>query len=231
MTGNPLSQVTLLDLDGCIVDSTQPILRSLGQALMDVGLAPITLEDLSRVVGPPLAETVPMLLAERDADHLDAAEVIRRYRDGYRTSSIDLALPYPGMDEAIDRLAEQGRIGVVTSKPLDYAEPILAALQLFDRFEIVEGPSLTESEGKTVTLGRALARLGVAGGPHIVMVGDRHHDIAAGRAHGTTTVGVTWGFGSAAELLEGGADRLAHRPDDLSVVVAEAAVPTRGDPA
>jgi hypothetical protein len=42
---------------------------------------------------------------------------------------------------------------------------------------------------KTETLGRALARLDIG-----VMIGDRHHDIDAGRAHGLTTVGVLWGI-------------------------------------
>jgi phosphoglycolate phosphatase len=212
--------VTLLDLDGCVVDSSEPILGSLNGALEAAGLEPITAADLNRVVGPPLVETVPSLLAERGVADLDPTPVIAAYRQRYRTASIELARAYPGMDEAIDGLAQLGRIGVVTSKPLAFARPILAELGLLDRFEVVEGPSTDDHEPKRVTLERALQGLGVAGGPHVVMVGDRRHDIAAGRTHGTATVGVTWGFGSDAELTAAGADALVHAPTDLPATIA-----------
>jgi phosphoglycolate phosphatase len=215
-----MTQVSLLDLDGCVLDSTEPILGSLNGALVAAGLEPITAADLNRVIGPPLVETVPSLLAERGTADLDPTAVIAAYRQRYRTAAIELALAYPGMDEAIDALAQLGRIGVVTSKPLTFARPILAELGLLDRFEVVEGPSLDGHEAKRVTLGRALQRLGVAGGPDVVMVGDRRHDIEAGRTHGTATVGVTWGFGSDAELTAAGADVLVHAPADLPTTIA-----------
>lgn len=215
-----MGRVTLLDLDGCVVDSSEPILGSLNGALVAAGLEPIAAAELDRVIGPPLVETVPSLLAERGVADLDPTAVIAAYRERYRTTSLELARTYPGMPEAIEDLAQLGRIAVVTSKPLAFARPILVELGLLDRFEVVEGPSMDSHEPKRVTLERALKRLDVTGGPHVVMVGDRRHDIAAGRAHGTATVGVTWGFGSAAELTTAGADALAHGPADLPATVA-----------
>jgi phosphoglycolate phosphatase len=215
-----MNRVTLLDLDGCVVDSSEPILGSLNGALVAAGLEPITAAGLNRVVGPPLVESVPSLLAERGVADPDPTAVIAAYRQRYRTASVELARAYPGMDAAIDALAQLGRIGVVTSKPLVFARPILAELGLLDRFEVVEGPSTDGHEPKRVTLERALQRLNVAGGPDVVMVGDRSHDIAAGRTHGMGTVGVTWGFGSASELTAAGADALVHAPEDLPKTIA-----------
>lgn len=51
------------------------------------------------------------------------------------------------------------------------------------------------------------------------MVGDRSHDVAAGRSAGATTIGVTWGFGSAAELIAAGVDRLVDSPDDIDASI------------
>src|SRR5262249_57146513 len=45
-----------------------------------------------------------------------------------------------------------------------------------------------------------------------VMVGDRHHDIAAARRNGIGAIGVTYGYGSHAELIGAGADRLCESP-------------------
>ena len=47
------------------------------------------------------------------------------------------------------------------------------------------------------------------------MAGDRHSDIAGGKACGLFAVGVTWGYGSRAELVTAGADALIDRPGAL----------------
>lgn len=52
------------------------------------------------------------------------------------------------------------------------------------------------------------------------MVGDRHHDIDAGRALSTRTIGVTWGSGSRAELVDAGADAIAATPAELAALLA-----------
>ena len=48
------------------------------------------------------------------------------------------------------------------------------------------------------------------------MVGDRSHDIAGGRKYGMATLGVLYGYGTMAELLEAGADDLCQSPTDLT---------------
>lgn len=209
----------LLDLDGCILDSAEPILGSLSAALESFGLAPVTRDDLGWLVGPPLAENAPRLLAERGADHVSPDELIARYRDDYRDRSVTGARTYPGIPEAVERLAERGPVGVVTSKPRVYALPILGALGLLDCFAVVEGPSQSEAESKVTTLERALVHLGRPDRPDVAMVGDRRHDIDAGKAHGVHTVGVTWGFGTRAELEAAGADAIVEAPGELLAVV------------
>jgi phosphoglycolate phosphatase len=52
------------------------------------------------------------------------------------------------------------------------------------------------------------------------MVGDRHFDVAAGRARGLVAVGVSWGIGSVAELRRAGADHIVHSPEELARLFA-----------
>jgi phosphoglycolate phosphatase len=47
------------------------------------------------------------------------------------------------------------------------------------------------------------------------MVGDRHHDVDAGKAHGLRTIGVLWGIGDVDELRGAGADDLVATPAEL----------------
>jgi len=212
--------ICLFDLDGTLVDSTQPVLTALNAALDDLDLASVTIEDLNFIIGPPLRATFGTLVAERGGNVATADRLLDAYRSGYRTTSIDLATSYPGVPELLDDLRGHTRLGVVTSKPTAYAIPILDALGFSSIMQVMEGPGLSETEAKPATLARALDRLGVVSdSDSVFMIGDRHHDIEAGRSAGVWTIGVTWGFGSRDELGEAGADYVVDTPDEVREIV------------
>ncbi len=217
----------LFDVDGTLVDSGAPVLRSLNSALDDVGLEHITTADLGRIVGPPLRATLETLVRERGAGPETVERLLTSYRDVYRTVSIDLAATYPGVRELLDELAGTTRLAVVTSKPTEYAIPILDALGFSPMMEVMEGPGLSETEPKTETLARTLRRLNVFDRlDEVAMIGDRHHDIDAGHANGVATIGVTWGFGSRTELAGALADHVVETPADVARIVQS---PTAAD--
>jgi phosphoglycolate phosphatase len=211
--------VVFLDLDGCLVDSTAPITGSLQQALRELGLAFPPRAALVRFIGPPLVESVRTLLAEAGEVPTDARveEVIACYRARYAEVAPTETTVVPGIPAALSRLAERTRLVVVTSKPGRFAAPIVAQLGLDRWLEGVVAPAVDRgAEPKAVTLARALATRAPDVDPTTtVMVGDRSHDVLAGQACGTRTVGVTWGAGSRAELEEAGAERIVDAPDDL----------------
>lgn len=208
--------VILFDLDGTLVDSTEPILSSINASLTRHGLATIERTEISRFIGPPLRQVLSEFVAESRYDHRLVDPLIETYRGAYAAASIELALAYPGIHALFDRMAGRARLGVVTSKPRRFAVPILETLALSPYLELIEGPRSGEDEEKPVTLARALAALGLgAGREGVWMIGDRHHDVRAGHALGVGSIGVTWGFGTASELEAAGADHLVDRPDQL----------------
>lgn len=212
--------ICLFDLDGTLVDSTQPVLTALNAALDDLDLAPVTVEDLNFIIGPPLRATFVTLVAERGGDEATADRLLDAYRSGYRTTSIDLAVSYPGVPKLLADLKGRTRLGVVTSKPTAYAIPILDALGFSSLMEVMEGPGLSETEAKPATLARTLDRLGVVSNfESVFMIGDRYHDIEAGRSAGVRTIGVTWGFGNRDELTDAGADYVVDTPGEVSEIV------------
>jgi phosphoglycolate phosphatase len=213
-------RVIFFDLDGCILDSTEPILRCLNEALVELGLVPIPRDDLDRHVGPPLQLTLATLLAERSAPLELVDPLVEAYRRRYKSVSIDLAATYPGIDDLIGTLARTERLGVCTSKPTRWAVPILEHLDLARHFELIAGPGLTEAEAKVDTLARALVELSPPDDPASVMIGDRHHDVDAAQHHGLVPIGVTWGFGTRDELIGAGALAVIDAPDELFTVLA-----------
>lgn len=199
--------VVAFDLDGCLVESRAAILPSMRAALAAHGLPELPDADLAFLIGPPLETGLRELLASLGADPALAPSLVLAYRSDYREHMLDRTMLLPGVADVV-RAVE--RACVVTSKPAPLAAPIVEHLGLLDALDFVEGPSLDmESETKTATLARAIERL-----PSIeVMVGDRHHDVDAGRAHRLRTVGVLWGMGDASELSA--ADHVVATPDEL----------------
>lgn len=207
----------LFDLDGTLLDSSRPVHAAWDRALTGMGLPTLPVEQLNRVIGPPMLVAAPELLRERGRDD-DASfdEFIARFREAITEVEVEQALAYPGTVELLHALHGAGRrLAVVTSKPMQAAERVVPALGIADLFVHLEAPDRADPEPKTVTLARALAVLDLPG-DQTVLVGDRHHDVEAGLAHGVATIGVTWGgFGTHEELTGAGAAVVVERPEHL----------------
>ncbi len=223
------------DLDGCLVRSDEAIADALNHALAAMGARERAAADLRSSIGPPLVEYLTRLLAEDGVDVAtgDGPDLLVRgvaaYRARYAEVGFELTAPYPGIVAALDALDAGGvpRV-VVTAKPTDVATALVARVGLADRFAAVHGtPGGVAVEEKRVTLA-AVLRARAIDPAAAVMIGDREHDVRAGRACGTATAGVLWGAGSVEELTAAGAGVLVATPPELPHVLTE--VPRGPDP-
>ena len=210
------SEVVLFDLDGVLADSRGPIARHMNAALAARGFAPVPEERLHPYIGPSLSFGFADLLG-LGADDPEIAELIHAYRERYVENGLRETRAFDGIGEALTAVGEGRRLGVATSKPRPYAEPLIEMLGLRGHFEAIFAPQLDiHAESKTETVAAAVRHFGAA---TATMVGDRHVDMAAARAHGLRAVGVTWGIGSAEELRSAGADVLVATPAELPAAV------------
>lgn len=212
------------DLDGCLVDSRVPIAAAMNHALASVGAPVRDEQDLHARIGPPLLGALEQMLVESGHDRARGHDAVVAYREVYGELALAYTVAIAGMAELLESLQGAGVVlMVVTGKPAEFASPILQAVRMQDRFAGVFAPALDAlAEPKALTLANALAHAGIDGADtrrHVVMVGDRHHDVDAGRACGTRTVGVTWGSGSRDELVAAAADVIVDRPADLHAVL------------
>lgn len=201
-----------LDLDGTLVDSRPGILDALHHAFRATGHGHLAEDDLTWLIGPPFHDSFPRLGIERPHD------VIEAYRAHYEAVAMYRATVYEGVAETMDALLSAGhRLYLATAKPHVSARQITAHFGLAPRFVAEFGPELDGTRNwKGDLLAHALDQTGEAAGGS-VMVGDRHHDIAAAAEVGMPSIAVSWGYGEASEW--DGAVAVAGAPGDLTGLI------------
>ncbi len=217
----------LVDLDGTITDSFPAITGSLKMALRELGLTVPPDEALRAVVGPPFELGLPLIGVP--GDQLWA--VIDRYRVHYEAGGLFECSLYDGVVEMLDALVAGGlTLSLATAKPEETAVRIIEHFGLTDRFAVLAGATYEPGRRtKDEVITHALRELGIDPGPHVVMVGDRDHDVHGAAVHGIDCIGVLWGYGGEHELSAAGAWALAATPADVVDLVAPSCL-GRGSP-
>ena len=216
--------ILFFDLDGTVADSGTGILAAMNHVLEARHLQPLTSEDLTHFVGPPLSVSFPIVFAPRGVPADEMHLFIAEYRENYSATHLPHTPLNPGMGDALVELKKTWRLAIVTSKPEPQALIAIQATGMRHYFDIVVGPHDDSEIPKAQLLERALREMNELHGelPPLTscwMIGDRHHDIDAGVEVGTRTVGVLWGFGSREELSSAGATAVVETPQELVSVL------------
>lgn len=200
------------DYDGVLVDSLARLLRLVTQtqSLIGHGRAPreedfrtianLTFADLGHLLGIPAAH-MPLF-------HTQVLALQRQ----------ESSLPelFPGIARIVPRLAALGVVVVVTASARAEVERVLEvhALAPYIR-QIFDGADPRPKAAKITAACTAFGQEPAGA----YMVGDTQGDIAQGKIAGVKTIGVTWGYQSAALLRAAGADYLVSTPEDLPGIV------------
>lgn len=197
-----------LDLDGTLMDSKPGILAALSAAFADLGRPDLVGQDLTWLIGPSFQITFPKLgLSDPDA-------AIEAYRKHYDAGEMFNARIYDGVNDMISELKRAGhRLYLATAKPHVSARQITKHFGLSKFMEAEFGPELDGTRNwKGDLLAHALELTGEKA-EESVMVGDRHHDIAAAASVGMASIAVRWGYGTNEDWAE--ATKLVDHPSDV----------------
>jgi phosphoglycolate phosphatase len=201
-----------LDLDGTLTDPREGITRSIAHALSALHRPVPALESLARFIGPPLAQSFGTLLGT--TDEVIVRSAVHAYRGRFSSTGILENRVYPDIPHTLAVLAGRGfRLYIATSKPTVYAKRIVEHFGLARYFAAIYGPSLDDLNVSKTSLVRGALEAEGLDCATVAMVGDRKEDVLAGKANGVKAVGVTWGYGTPAELVD--ADQLVHSPTEL----------------
>lgn len=206
------------DLDGTLTDPGLGITNSIFYALEKMGLELPPRESLYRFIGPPLMVSFTQFMGMTEED---AARATKLYREYFAAKGLLENKPYDGIDDLLAELHDKGYIlCVATSKPEPFAVQIMEHFDLAKYFTHICGSTLGNERGtKTQVLEYLISKLDDCTSSNTVMIGDRHHDIDGAKNVGLPSIGVLWGYGSAEEFAECGADHVASEMGELAEII------------
>jgi len=150
--------------------------------------------------------------------------VIHAYRERYEDIGLYENDVYPGIAEMLVELRDNGyTLAVATAKPQITAVRIVEHFGFTEHFTVQAGATIEVGSGrrtKADVIEYALDELSIEAGEHVVMVGDRDHDVEGALHNDIDCIGVTWGFGTHSELTEAGAVTIVDSPGDVVTAVA-----------
>src|SRR4029078_2607215 len=145
--------------------------------------------------------------------------VFDEFIEHYAAHIADRSQSFPGLEQALDRLAADGcRLAVCTNKLEGLSRLLLDALGLTPRFAAICGQDTFQIQKPDPEILRRT--ISAAGGElsQAVMVGDSGTDIATARAAGVPVVAVDFGY-SETPVRELGPDRVISHFDQLADAV------------
>lgn len=208
----------IFDLDGTLTNPALGFVRSVNFSLESHGISPIEEENLKKFIGPPLDGAFREIL-HLDQDK-DVSSFVSKYRERYSAVGFSENILYDGIPDVLAALRGLGfRLGVCTSKRVDFAERILTLFDIRDHFDFVNGAEVgikKSSQLKELTNQNFVDS-------RSVMIGDRHVDIEAAKMNSMRSVGVLYGYGSKQEIENAHPEWIAIDPKGLlSIFMAPA---------
>lgn len=191
-------ELLIFDLDGTLVDTRHDLANAVNYALQQTGRQALPLDVVISYVGDGLKKLLERALGNVTEAELE--EVRQYFRHYYFEHIADFSRPYAGTSEMLEHFAAKKK-AVLTNKPQEFSDKLLERLGICRYFEMVVGGQTNlklkpEPEG----LIKILQHFAVPP-TRAMIIGDSENDILAGKAAGSFTGAVTFGFRPLETLL------------------------------
>ena len=201
-------QVLLFDLDGTLVDSAPDLALAINAMLKTLEKSTFSEDTIRSWVGNGAQVLVQRALSgaheiAADLDEEDKTRALAIFLDSYQAN----AVLYPDVRSTLVELKRRGyRLVIVTNKPHQFVEPILAGLRLDGLFELIlGGDSLSKRKPDPMPL-NYVSQLFEAHANECLMIGDSKNDILAAKAAQMESVGLTYGYNYGEDIAQ-------HQPE------------------
>jgi len=186
----------IFDLDGTLIDSYQALFLAFLHTYRNMGLPPLTDEEVKRVLGHGVSSTFRDLLGEERVP-----EAMRLFRQSYEEVMRPNTRLLPGVREALEGLRERGiQLAVATNKIGHFARELFEYFGMEKLFAIVLGDEdVSQNKPDPEMILYALEKMRLKK-EEVIFVGDSPIDIQTGKNAGVRVFAVTTGVTRRADL-------------------------------
>ena len=189
-------------------------------------------------IGPPL---ITQFMEYLNISKEEAEQAVVYYRERYTTVGIFENELYPNVEKMLKTLKDNNyTLAVSSSKPEKFVKQILEHFKIEQYFDEVVGATMTEKRtDKADVIEETLKRLGriscsnndtdytsiensisvekekTINTEHIIMVGDKKHDILGARQFEIPCIAVSYGYGTMEELTNENPHKIVNTVDEL----------------
>lgn len=209
-------QAVLFDLDGTLIDSAPDLGAAADKMRVDRGMASLSLASYRHMAGAGARGMLGIafgMTPESDG----FAEMREEFFRNYERCMTERTYAFEGVVQMIQSLqAAPLTWGVVTNKPMRFADPLTQQMPLFaGAATVVSGDTTPYSKPHPEPLLEAARRMNIAP-ERCIYVGDDERDMQAGRAAGMKTVAACYGYlGLKADTSHWEADAHINSPLEL----------------
>lgn len=214
-------RAVLFDLDGTLLDSAPDLVEALNLVRRSNGLPPLAVSRMRQFASKGAVGLLKAGMPETDDATFESWRqlFLSHYAENsYRGSSL-----FDGIPVLLDYLVEVGiPWGIVTNKPEALTFPIVEAARLADSIScVVCGDTLSERKPHPAPVQLACGMVQTPPA-ETLLVGDDVRDIQSGKAAGTQTAAVYYGYGSHELVGEVVEESFAiHHPVDLIALLTK----------
>ncbi len=206
-------RAVLFDLDGTLTNTLEDIADAMNRSLRLHGLPEWPLDAYRYLVGDGAKKLAERAVRERQELALSVQQAYQAY---YQTHTRVKSRPYDGVPEMLKALqARDVPMAVFSNKPDADTRNVVAHFFPEIKWAAVRGqvegvPVKPDPAGALA----AAAAMGVAP-KEVLYLGDTATDMHCAVNAGMYPVGALWGFRTAKELTDSGAEQLAAHPEDI----------------
>lgn len=211
-------RLIVFDLDGTLIDSRRDLADAANALIVECGGTPLSEEAIGRMVGEGAAVLVRRVL--HAARLGDARSAVARFLEIYDAHLLNHTRLYEGMADVVRLARRHARVAVLTNKPTQPSERILAGLGIRDLFDdVIGGDSPFPRKPDPAAL-RAMMHSAEASADRTLLVGDSGIDLETAQRAGTRCCLVAFGYGHQSVAR----DRLSARDSVVDDAAGLAAV-------
>ena len=225
-------EIIIFDLDGTLLDTLEDLADSSNLALKKAGLQALPIEEFKQHIGSGARNLIASAIASsktsisgsrirpEEIEDSFVDRILTEYRKIYAADWAKKTKPYPGVKEMLRLLKIKGiKLAVLSNKPDDFTT--LMVEHYFDKttFDRVYGLKDPWPPKPDPALALNICRQINADPQKTALIGDSGSDMETAVNAGLLPWGVTWGFRSKEELLNGGASKLFYSAVEIAEFV------------